>query len=120
MDQQGPQLLAATLRDAEQDALVAYSQRLFSSIFRDDAEVDESLLTKIAADLGLEKEGFLKDLKSPETAVAHETIVAEAQSRGAFGVPSFFLEDRLFWGNDRLCLLEAALAGLELPPFQRP
>jgi 2-hydroxychromene-2-carboxylate isomerase len=25
-------------------------------------------------------------------------------------VPTFFLGDRMFWGNDRLVLLEAALA----------
>ena len=31
-------------------------------------------------------------------------------ARGAFGVPTFFLGDRMFWGNDRLVLLEAALA----------
>ena len=32
------------------------------------------------------------------------------RARGAFGVPTFFLGDRMFWGNDRLVLLEAALA----------
>ena len=29
--------------------------------------------------------------------------------RGAFGVPTFFLGARMFWGNDRLILLEHAL-----------
>jgi 2-hydroxychromene-2-carboxylate isomerase len=27
------------------------------------------------------------------------------------GVPTFFLGDRIFWGNDRLVLIEAALGG---------
>ena len=31
--------------------------------------------------------------------------------RGAFGVPTFFLGERMFWGNDRLPLFEAALGG---------
>ncbi len=43
-----------------------------------------------------------------------ERIVAETGCRfewypvasGAFGVPTFFLGERLFWGNDRLVLLE--------------
>jgi 2-hydroxychromene-2-carboxylate isomerase len=33
-------------------------------------------------------------------------------------VPTFFLEDRMFWGNDRLQLLEAALRGANLPRWR--
>jgi len=32
-------------------------------------------------------------------------------------VPTFVVGDRLFWGNDRLVLLEAALAGTPMPSF---
>ena len=31
------------------------------------------------------------------------------------GAPRFFLGGRMFWGNDRLPLLEAALRGVALP-----
>ena len=41
----------------------------------------------------------------------HVTATARrAFERGAFGVPTFFVEDRMFWGNDRLVLLEHYLA----------
>jgi 2-hydroxychromene-2-carboxylate isomerase len=33
----------------------------------------------------------------------------EAVERGAFGAPTFFLGDEMFWGNDRLDFLEEAL-----------
>jgi 2-hydroxychromene-2-carboxylate isomerase len=33
----------------------------------------------------------------------------EAIARGAFGAPTFLVEDELFWGNDRLHFVEAAL-----------
>ena len=33
----------------------------------------------------------------------------EAVTRGAFGAPTFFVGDRMFWGNDRLPLLERYL-----------
>ena len=33
----------------------------------------------------------------------------EAVSRGAFGAPTFFVSDEIFWGNDRLDFLEEAL-----------
>ena len=33
----------------------------------------------------------------------------EAVARGAFGAPTFFVGDAMFWGNDRLHFVEAAL-----------
>ena len=33
----------------------------------------------------------------------------EAVARGAFGAPTFFVGEEMFWGNDRLDFLEAAL-----------
>jgi 2-hydroxychromene-2-carboxylate isomerase len=31
---------------------------------------------------------------------------SEAVNRGAFGVPTFFFEDQIFFGKDHLCQLE--------------
>jgi 2-hydroxychromene-2-carboxylate isomerase len=36
---------------------------------------------------------------------------AEAIERGVFGAPAFFVGDEMFWGNDRLHFVEAALKG---------
>jgi 2-hydroxychromene-2-carboxylate isomerase len=33
----------------------------------------------------------------------------EAISRGAFGAPTFFVGDAMFWGNDRMNFVEEAL-----------
>jgi 2-hydroxychromene-2-carboxylate isomerase len=35
----------------------------------------------------------------------------EAVSRGAFGAPAIFVGDQLYFGNDRLMFVEAALRG---------
>jgi len=35
--------------------------------------------------------------------------VDEAISRGAFGLPTFFVDDEMFWGNDRLDFVEEAV-----------
>ena len=35
----------------------------------------------------------------------------DAVTRGAFGAPTFFVGKQMFWGNDRLVLLEAFLKG---------
>jgi len=48
-----------------------------------------------------------------ESAAVDERVTASARrafERGAFGVPTFFVGDEMFWGNDRLVLLEHYLA----------
>jgi 2-hydroxychromene-2-carboxylate isomerase len=68
------------------------------------------VLAELAKPLGLDAEAFQRALRASQTRVRHERLLDEAKGRGAFGVPTFFLGDRMFWGNDRLVLLEAALA----------
>lgn len=52
-----------------------------------------------------------RDPASVETKQALRTATDEAIARGVFGVPSFELDDRLFWGLDALPMLRAALQG---------
>ena len=49
---------------------------------------------------------FVAGLNDPATAEALDATTDEAHRRGAFGVPTFFLGDRMFWGNDRLPVLK--------------
>jgi hypothetical protein len=44
----------------------------------------------------------------------HERIRAEAEARGAFGVPTFVLDDELFWGREHLALIRLRLVELGL------
>ncbi len=64
-------------------AVEAYSKRLFQAIFVEGRAVAEA-----------------------DTVEMHEAVLQEAHRRGAFGVPTFFIGERLFWGNDRLVLVE--------------
>lgn len=52
----------------------------------------------------------------PQWASQLRTNTDVAFGRGVFGVPAFYLEDRakLFWGQDRLPLLEAELISIKL------
>ena len=56
--------------------------------------------------MGLEAQAFRAQLDDPATAELYQTELRQARNRGAFGVPTFFLGDQMFWGNDRLVLLE--------------
>jgi 2-hydroxychromene-2-carboxylate isomerase len=54
--------------------------------------------------------------KAGEAAIADQAQkdIAEAAERGVFGVPTFFVDDEIFFGNDRLDFVRARLAGVAL------
>ena len=106
-----PAMLALACLAAEaQGALVPCCRLVQRLIFVDGVAIDDTVLAGLAEPLGLDAEAFQHDLQAPQTRDRHERLLDEAKERGAFGVPTFFLDDRMFWGNDRLVLLEAALA----------
>ncbi len=59
--------------------------------------------------MGLDAQAFRSCLDDPATAELYQTELRQVRHRGAFGVPTFFLGKQMFWGNDRLVLLEHAL-----------
>ncbi len=86
-----------------------YSRRLSQPIFGDGKAVGENDLIAFADEAGLNTAAFRAQLDDPATAELHEAALQEAHRRGAFGVPTFFVGDRLFWGNDRLVLVALAI-----------
>lgn len=108
----------ACLAADRQGALVRCCRMLQRLIFAEGAVIDDAALASLPERLGLEKEAFQRDLEAPETRVRHDALLDEAEARGAFGVPTFFLGTQMFWRNDRLPLLEAALRGMALPRWR--
>ncbi len=90
-------------------AVEAYSRRLFQAIFVDGRAIAEADLIGFAADAGLDAAAFRTHLDDPAMAEMHQATLQEAHRRGAFGVPTFFVGTRLFWGNDRLPLVAHAI-----------
>lgn len=109
-----PDDLALTCLAADgQGALVPCCRLLQRLIFVDGVAIDGDVIAGLPALLGLDPAAFRRDLEKARP--RHEALLDEARRRGAFGVPTFFLGKQMFWGNDRLLLLEAALSGVPLP-----
>lgn len=86
-----------------------YARALFHEIFvADNAALGRDEYLALGEKLGLAD--FAATLDAPETVVAGQAIQDEAVARGAFGVPTFLVDDRAFWGNDRVVLLRHYLA----------
>src|SRR5262245_53327899 len=107
-----PDVLALACLAADgQGALVPCCRLLQHLIFVEGVAIDDAAIGGLAGRLRLDAAAFRRDLAAATTRARHDALVDEARRRGAFGVPTFFVGDRMFWGNDRLVLLEAALRG---------
>ena len=104
-------LMARACRAADlQDALRPYCEALFRAVFAEHRTIDAAACGDVARSIGLDPLRLLADLASPAVERRVTQDAAEACRRGAFGVPTFFVADEMFWGNDRLVLLEDHLA----------
>jgi 2-hydroxychromene-2-carboxylate isomerase len=102
-----PDYLATAASAAQQlGAVEAYSRCLFQAIFVEGRAVLEDDLAALATEAGLDAAAFRARIADPATAACYQAELRRARARGAFGVPTFFLGEQMFWGNDRLVLLE--------------
>ncbi|MGZ3439967.1 MAG: DsbA family protein [Polyangia bacterium] len=93
------------------DARVALSKALYQAHFVANRDISDRA---VLADYG-----DISRLDSPEIKSALRAATDRAGADGAFGVPSFVVEQRgrrfLFWGQDRLAFVERALGGWSVP-----
>jgi len=78
-------------------------------------EADE--VRKVLERAGLDYDGLHAGAQSEPVKEQLKATTEEAVARGAFGAPTFFVGDELFFGNDRLDLVEEALERLRGNPL---
>ena len=67
-------------------------------------------LVNIATAEGMDGTTLLRAAESEETRQLYQQQTERSIARGVFGMPFYIYDDEPFWGQDRLELLEAALA----------
>ena len=70
---------------------------------------EDGPIREVARRIGSDPEEVLERAASGEAKEALKGATTEALERGVFGAPAFFVGDEMFWGNDRLFFVEAAL-----------
>lgn len=76
-----------------------------------DADIaDAATLAGLVTDLGLDADSLLTAALSAPIQALHEQYTQEAMTRSVFGSPTYVLDGDMFYGQDRLELLEHALS----------
>jgi 2-hydroxychromene-2-carboxylate isomerase len=94
----------------EHGKLSAYSLRVFESYWGDDRDISrDDVLREIVADVGLDAAEFFDKIARPEYKERLRANTDELIERGGFGSPTIFVDGSMFFGNDRLPLVEYEL-----------
>lgn len=85
---------------------------LFRAYFAQGKDIAQPEVVALALkEAGFDAAAVLAATEEPAAKEGLRQKTELALSRGVFGVPAFFVGDRLFFGNDRLEFVEAALRG---------
>jgi 2-hydroxychromene-2-carboxylate isomerase len=99
------------LVDEKKAAAVALAG--FRAMWAEDRDITQDAELRRIAELGgLDPATALQAIENPEVKERLRANTDEAVARGAFGAPTMLVGDQLFWGNDRLHFVEAALKGI--------
>jgi 2-hydroxychromene-2-carboxylate isomerase len=71
---------------------------------------DPAVLATTLLDAGFDAEAFMALVSDAEVKAKLVANTEEAVSRGVFGAPTFFVGEQMFFGQDRLEFVRAALA----------
>ncbi|MFN8829112.1 MAG: 2-hydroxychromene-2-carboxylate isomerase [Labrys sp. (in: a-proteobacteria)] len=77
---------------------------------KDQNLADEATIVKLAGEAGLEARPLLAAARSEATETAYEQNFRDAVAADVFGSPSYVLDGEVFWGQDRLDMLDFALS----------
>ncbi len=107
-------LAALRLCEAVGDAndRVRVTDALFSACWREGHDIsDKTVLARLLNELSLDAKTLMAEIETPNIKERIRQNTNEAISLQVFGVPTFVVDNELFWGHDRLCHLEDYLKG---------
>tara|TARA_B100000029_G_scaffold516636_1_gene632018 strand:- start:872 stop:1483 length:612 start_codon:yes stop_codon:yes gene_type:complete len=94
----------------KENQLVEFANNVFQAYWSEGQDISqENLLFDIADNSNLDTEEFKKFIASQEAKDLLIKNTDELIRRGGFGSPTFFYKEQMFFGNDRLHLLEEVI-----------
>ena len=80
-----------------------YIETLFDAYWRDDLDISkEEILTPLLEQCKIDKDIFFKTIKDPVIKERLKDATKNAHDKEVFGAPTFTVNNKIFWGQDRL------------------
>ncbi|MEM0900225.1 MAG: 2-hydroxychromene-2-carboxylate isomerase [Pseudomonadota bacterium] len=88
-----------------------YMENVFRTVWTDDGDIaDEATLSSLLTDAGLDASAILEAARTLEVAEIREANTKAAIEADAVGVPAYVVGGEVFWGQDRIHLIDEMLA----------
>jgi 2-hydroxychromene-2-carboxylate isomerase len=102
--------MRACLWLAPQGKMVPFATALFEAYWSREEDISQDhVLVNICEQLGIDSQTLLDGISQSDIKEQLKSNTEEAIKRGAFGSPTLFLGDDMYFGNDRLPLLKQAI-----------
>ena len=102
--------LRGALVALERGKISSYSRAVFSAYWEADRDISrDEVLHEIVRDVGLDAAEYFEKIADPAYKERVRANTDECIRRGGFGSPTIFIGDSMFFGNDRLVLVEREL-----------
>ncbi|MBV8394297.1 MAG: 2-hydroxychromene-2-carboxylate isomerase [Alphaproteobacteria bacterium] len=94
----------------DEGKLVPYATAAFEAYWGDDRDISkEEVLADIASRAGIERQKFFAGIETDGCKAKLRANTDELIARGGFGSPTMYVGEAMYFGNDRLPLVKAAL-----------
>ncbi len=97
---------------SEKGLLVPYNHHLFRLYWTEGKVLSQDdILRAAVSEVGIDPDWFMARIVEQEIKDRLKEETSLAAARGVFGAPTVFVDDKMFWGNDRLAYLDKYLKG---------
>ena len=96
-------LMRGSLIAHEDNFLNFYIDTVFEAIWKDGLNMnDQNIIDKVLKNIDINPKTFFLRASSLTVKDLLKNKTAEAHKKGIFGAPTFLINDKIFWGQDRL------------------
>jgi 2-hydroxychromene-2-carboxylate isomerase len=101
---------ALGLQMREPARMLAYGDAVYRAIWVEGRDMnDPAIVGGVLQSAGFEPAALMALASEPEVKERLKAVTQEAVARGVFGAPTFFVDGRMYWGQDRLDFVKEAL-----------
>ncbi|WP_201629369.1 2-hydroxychromene-2-carboxylate isomerase [Psychrobacter maritimus] len=94
----------------EEPEFQTYLAAIFNALWSEKLNMESpEVVAEVLTKAGIDVTNFMARISETEVKERLKATTEEAVARGVFGAPSFFVNDELFFGQDRLSFVETAL-----------